>query len=68
MAAGLGRKAQIESQFSRAADMYAVSEHHAGADLDTLIEFAEPVSDDIGLDVATGAGHVALAWRRWFHR
>ena len=56
-----GRKAQIESQFSRAADMYAVSEHRTGSDLDTLIEFAEPVSDDVVLDVATGAGHVALA-------
>ena len=55
------RKAQIESQFSRAADMYAVSEHRAGSDLDTLIEFAEPVGDDVVLDVATGAGHVALA-------
>ncbi len=41
--------------------MYAISEHHSGSDLDTLIEFAEPVSDDVVLDVATGAGHVALA-------
>ena len=61
MTTGLGRKAQVESQFSRAADMYAVSEHRAGSDLDALIEFAEPVSDDVVLDVATGAGHVALA-------
>ncbi|WP_420446934.1 class I SAM-dependent methyltransferase [Candidatus Poriferisodalis sp.] len=41
--------------------MYAVSEHRTGSDLDALIEFAEPVSDDVVLDVATGAGHVALA-------
>ena len=61
MTTSLGRKVQIESQFSRAADMYAVSEHHTGSDLDTLIEFAEPVSGDVVLDVATGAGHVALA-------
>ena len=41
--------------------MYAVSEHRTGSDLDALIEFAEPVSDDAVLDVATGPGHVALA-------
>ena len=61
MSTSLGRKAQIESQFDRAADMYAVSEHHTGADLDALIEFAEPACDDAVLDVATGPGHVALA-------
>ena len=41
--------------------MYAVSEHHTGSDLDALIEYAEPASDDVVLDVATGPGHVALA-------
>lgn len=44
--------------------MYAVSEHRTGSDLEALIEFAEPVSDDVVLDVATGAGHVALALAR----
>lgn len=61
MSTSRGRRAQIESQFGRTADMYAVSEHRTGSDLDALIEFAEPVSDDVVLDVATGAGHVALA-------
>jgi ubiquinone/menaquinone biosynthesis C-methylase UbiE len=62
MATSSERAAQIEAQFGRAADMYARSEHKGGRDLELLREWANPQPDQVGLDVATGAGHTAL----WF--
>jgi ubiquinone/menaquinone biosynthesis C-methylase UbiE len=58
------RKARIQRQFGRAAGMYAVSEHRTGKDLDLMIEFAGLQGHERVLDVATGAGHTALAFAR----
>jgi len=52
--------AKMEAQFGRVADKYARSEHKEGRELDLLLEWAESTADQVGLDVATGAGHTAL--------
>lgn len=50
-----------EERFSRYAAGYVTSEVHAkGADLDRLLEVAQPQADWQVLDVATGGGHTAL--------
>jgi ubiquinone/menaquinone biosynthesis C-methylase UbiE len=56
------RKRQIDEQFGRAAEQYAVSEHRTGKDLDIMIELATLRGDERVLDIATGAGHTALAF------
>lgn len=56
------RKDQMDAQFGRAAAMYAVSEHRAGSDLDTMVRLADLSGDERVLDLATGAGHTALAF------
>ena len=57
------RQAEIEAQFGTAAEAYAASPgHKGGPDLDRMIELAKPTRSDVVLDVATGAGHTALAF------
>lgn len=52
----------IRQQFGAAADAYATSTVHAqGASLARLLELVQPQPDWYALDVATGAGHTALA-------
>ncbi|MCP4427277.1 MAG: methyltransferase domain-containing protein [Chloroflexi bacterium] len=56
-------KKQVQHQFGRAAADYAVSGVHAqGASLPRMVELAQPQLDWRVLDVATGAGHTALAF------
>lgn len=56
-------KTLVQSQFSRSAEGYAVSPVHAkGRSLDRVVEMAKPQSDWHVLDIATGAGHTALAF------
>lgn len=51
------------SRFSRFAQRYVTSPAHAsGADLQRLLELAQPQPDWWVLDVATGGGHTALAF------
>lgn len=62
MAVHENRKGEINEQFGRAAELYATSEHRGGRDLDGMIELAAPTGDEDLLDIATGAGHTALAF------
>ena len=56
-------KSLAQQRFGRAAADYATSEVHAkGASLTRLVELAEPKPHWRVLDVATGAGHTALAF------
>jgi ubiquinone/menaquinone biosynthesis C-methylase UbiE len=62
-----GSKAEGQAQtlsqqrFGQYAENYVTSVPHAqGADLDRLLELAEPQADWVMLDVATGGGHTAL--------
>jgi SAM-dependent methyltransferase len=56
-------KASVRRQFGPAAGDYATSEVHAsGESLAVLIDRVQPVSTWCALDVATGAGHTALAF------
>ena len=55
-------KTRVQSQFGRSAGGYAVSDVHAkGESLGVLLERVRPEPDWEVLDVATGAGHTALA-------
>lgn len=54
-------KSQVHARFSQYAHNYVSSPTHAsGADLDRLLEVAQPQADWLALDVATGGGHTAL--------
>jgi ubiquinone/menaquinone biosynthesis C-methylase UbiE len=56
-------KSLAQERFGKAAADYATSEVHArGASLARLVELAEPKPHWRVLDVATGAGHTALAF------
>lgn len=56
-------KSLVQSQFGANAAAYATSDVHAkGESLAMLVAMAGPRHDWIGLDVATGAGHMALAF------
>ena len=56
-------KSLVQSQFGRAAADYATSDVHAkGESLARIVELAAPNADWQGLDVATGAGHTAIAF------
>jgi ubiquinone/menaquinone biosynthesis C-methylase UbiE len=56
-------KSLAQQRFGRAASDYATSEVHAkGASLQRLVELTEPKPHWRVLDVATGAGHTALAF------
>lgn len=56
-------KAASAARFGLNAEKYAVSKGHANATaLQALVELTRPKPDDVMLDVATGAGHTALAF------
>jgi ubiquinone/menaquinone biosynthesis C-methylase UbiE len=56
-------KAKVQAQFGPSSDAYATSDIHAkGESLAILLELTQPQSDWRVLDVATGAGHTALAF------
>lgn len=56
-------KSLVQSQFGANAAAYATSAvHAAGESLAMLVEMADPRPGWVGLDVATGAGHMALAF------
>lgn len=62
-------KQQIQAQFGGSAEAYVVSATHAeGDDLDQLVAWAEGGPNRVALDVATGAGHTALALAPRFER
>jgi ubiquinone/menaquinone biosynthesis C-methylase UbiE len=55
-------KAKVQDQFGKTAAAYVGSPLHArSADLQWLLEVAQPRPDQVALDVATGGGHTALA-------
>lgn len=55
----------VEEYFTRHAEAYRTSERHArGADLDRLLESMALTEALSALDLATGAGHVAIALAR----
>jgi ubiquinone/menaquinone biosynthesis C-methylase UbiE len=56
-------KSLVQAQFGANAAKYATSAVHAkGASLQRLVALTEPRADWVALDVATGAGHTALAF------
>lgn len=58
-----GTKAQVKAQFGASAEAYATSAVHAtGVSLARLVELTQPQADWQVLDVATAAGHTALAF------
>ncbi|MBN9396806.1 MAG: methyltransferase domain-containing protein [Candidatus Melainabacteria bacterium] len=55
-------KAQVAERFGRHAQSYSDSKGHSqGNDLDVLVDLLDPQLDWVVLDVATGAGHTAMA-------
>lgn len=55
-------KSLVQSQFGANAENYATSRIHAeGASLDRLVALAKPRPEWQALDIATGAGHTAMA-------
>jgi ubiquinone/menaquinone biosynthesis C-methylase UbiE len=56
-------KAKVQAQFGPSADSYATSDIHAkGESLAVLLELVNPQPHWRVLDIATGAGHTALAF------
>lgn len=56
-------KAKVRAQFGASSDAYATSEIHAkGESIGLLLELVRPQADWQAIDVATGAGHTALAF------
>jgi SAM-dependent methyltransferase len=54
-------KHHAQTRFAQYAQGYVTSKSHAaGADLERLLELAQPQTDWLALDVATGGGHTAL--------
>ena len=54
-------KKMAQQQFGQNAQAYVTSQNHAqGADLDRLLELAQPQADWLMLDVAPGGGHTTL--------
>jgi ubiquinone/menaquinone biosynthesis C-methylase UbiE len=59
----LASKSLVQERFGAFAATYATSRSHAkGSSLTRLVELAAPQPAWIALDIATGAGHVALAF------
>ncbi|MGH9715313.1 MAG: class I SAM-dependent methyltransferase [Candidatus Acidiferrales bacterium] len=53
---------RVTAQFGAAANAYTVSLTHSDpAALERVVELARPKPTDVALDIATGAGHTALA-------
>lgn len=60
---GTARKQRVRDQFARTGSAYVTSPlHAAGADLQRMITLAQAKPIDRLLDIATGGGHVALAF------
>ncbi|HXV99086.1 MAG TPA: methyltransferase domain-containing protein, partial [Anaerolineae bacterium] len=56
-------KARVQAQFGPSSDAYATSDIHAkGESLAVLLELVQPQPHWQAVDVATGAGHTALAF------
>jgi ubiquinone/menaquinone biosynthesis C-methylase UbiE len=56
-------KDRVRAQFGRSASAYATSDVHAHGDsLNVLLDFVAPEASWQAVDVATGAGHTALAF------
>ena len=54
-------KSLSQKRFGQFAEGYVTSQSHAkGYDLDRLVEIANPQTDWLVLDIATGGGHTAL--------
>lgn len=54
-------KSLSKERYNQFAEGYVKSQSHAkGADLDRLVELAQPQANWVALDVATGGGHTAL--------
>lgn len=57
------QSARVQAQFGAHARFYTTSNVHArGESLARLVDMVQPASRDVVLDVATGAGHTALAF------
>ena len=53
---------RVQSQFGAVANAYTVSAGHSDpAMLQVVVDLAQPREGDLALDIATGAGHTALA-------
>jgi ubiquinone/menaquinone biosynthesis C-methylase UbiE len=62
-------KTLVQQQFGANAAAYATSAVHAkGASLARLVELVQPKGDWAALDIATGAGHTALAFAPYVSR
>lgn len=62
-------KAKVQAQFGASSDAYATSDIHAkGESLAILLELVQPQPDWQAVDVATGAGHTALAFALYVAR
>ena len=62
-------KSLSQQRFSKFAGNYVTSPAHAkGAELDRLVKIAQPQSDWIALDIATGGGHTALKFAPFVKR
>lgn len=62
-------KAKVQAQFGASSDAYATSDIHAkGESLAILLELVQPQPDWQAVDVATGAGHTALAFAPYVAR
>jgi SAM-dependent methyltransferase len=58
-----GQKARVQEQFGASAEAYVTSAGHAGGpDLDLLVRWGQASGAARVLDIATGAGHTALAF------
>jgi ubiquinone/menaquinone biosynthesis C-methylase UbiE len=58
----IGVHERVQSQFGAAAEAYGTSLVHVDAvALQRVVELAQPKAEDAALDIATGAGHTALA-------
>ena len=56
------KKQAVQEQFGSHATSYVTSAGHAkGTDLDEIVSWLEPASNDLALDIATGGGHMANA-------
>ncbi|HEX2914304.1 MAG TPA: methyltransferase domain-containing protein [Chloroflexia bacterium] len=59
----------VQSQFGPAASAYSTSASHSNqSSLNNLVKLVQPKPADVMLDVATGAGHTALAFAPYLSR
>ncbi|MDE3108865.1 MAG: class I SAM-dependent methyltransferase [Acidobacteriota bacterium] len=60
---------RVAAQFGAAAGAYSLSLTHSdAAALERVVALARPEKTDVALDIATGAGHTALALAPWVAR